>query len=207
MQHARWRRGRRVCGGRQVFHTVENFFPRCGKIGRIFSTVWKSFGIFFHGVEKFFPHCGKLAEHGDGILVRVAAVDDDGLARGGGAGQHGAEQLALGGRGLGGIIVIEADLADGHHAGRLGQRGEARGVARLVGLVAIVAHGGHKLRGMLLGQLHDQLVGGFRAAHGANALHPRRARTGQHLRHTPLRRKGVKMRVRIEEHHRRGLRC
>ena len=34
-----------------VFHTVENFFPHCGKIGQSFSTPRKNRRKFFHSVE------------------------------------------------------------------------------------------------------------------------------------------------------------
>jgi hypothetical protein len=51
----------RPIGAGRVFHTVENFFPRCGKNGLEFSMVWKTGAEFFHGVEKFFPHRGKRA--------------------------------------------------------------------------------------------------------------------------------------------------
>ena len=34
-----------------VFHTVENFFPHCGKIGPEFSIAWKNAKKVFHTVE------------------------------------------------------------------------------------------------------------------------------------------------------------
>jgi D-alanine-D-alanine ligase len=38
---------------------VENFFPQRGKVRRFFSTVWKTGPDFFHSMENFFPQCGK----------------------------------------------------------------------------------------------------------------------------------------------------
>ena len=36
--------------GVRVFHSVETFFPLCGKIGKKFSMLWKTGGLFFrHG--------------------------------------------------------------------------------------------------------------------------------------------------------------
>jgi hypothetical protein len=49
-------------GGRKVFHSVENFFPLCGKIAKKFSIVWKNRAVFstvwkiiFHSVENVEP--------------------------------------------------------------------------------------------------------------------------------------------------------
>ena len=56
----------------RVFHSVDKFFPLCGKSPKSFSIVWKKWPvfstvwkIFFHSVEKSrksFPYCGKPSD-------------------------------------------------------------------------------------------------------------------------------------------------
>ena len=35
----------------QIFHSVETFFPLCGKFSKKFSILWKNYPSFFHSVE------------------------------------------------------------------------------------------------------------------------------------------------------------
>ena len=71
------------------FHSVENFFPRCGKNGGSFSTVWKTF-VGSGGTVGFHP-AGDVVE----VLVAAAGEADEdvlvarallGFAQGGGEG-------------------------------------------------------------------------------------------------------------------------
>ena len=73
---------------KQVFHSVETFFPLCGKIAKKFSIVWKNPGRFstvwkkvFHSVENF-PAAGGLeiragrgfSRRADEVCLSAAAV-------------------------------------------------------------------------------------------------------------------------------------
>ena len=69
-----------VAPGQQVFHSVEKFFPRCGKkgadfprYGKVFpefSTLWKN---NFHGVEKLSPATGRAGGGASAVAVAGGA--------------------------------------------------------------------------------------------------------------------------------------
>ena len=183
---------------RRVFHTVENFFPRCGNGGPIFSMLWKTGARFFHSVETFFPRYGKLFQHGDGIVIGLAAMNNHRpppLQR---ERQHFTEQRPLCRGRLHGIIVIQPDLPHRHHARLLRQRRQPIQTMRLLHLIAVIAdRRQHGIR-MRLRQAHHPLVRCLRATHRADTRHPCRLGTRQNRLHGPLRRETVQMGMGIE---------
>ncbi len=124
---------------RTFFHTVETFC-RCGRRhslarragARRYRLRVRPAPIGLGSALSCFPHGGKLAEHVDGVVVRVAAVHHHGQAPLGREGQHLAEQRALGGSRFRGVVVVQTDLPHRHHGRMRRQRGQLLQVAGLV---------------------------------------------------------------------------
>ena len=88
-----------------------------------------------------------LAEDRDGVVLRLPAVHDDGLAELAAQGEELSEARALNLRGGVHVVVVEADLADGEDL-RIGRQRAVLGVRRegpVLGLVGMDADRGEDL--------------------------------------------------------------
>ncbi len=107
------------------------------------------------------PEPGMFAEEIKGIGIGFAAMDDDGAPDLAGEVQLGGEELALSGGGVGFVMIIEPDFADGtdeRGVGRLEGFPQAGGVIAGGGTMATEADGGAKVGGETAGEIEDKLI-------------------------------------------------
>ena len=95
-------------------------------------------------------------EDGQRVLRRLARVHDDGLLELARKADETSEDLALHLAGRVVVVVVEPDLAHGHHLGRRRERAEllVRRVAPAGGVVGMNAHAGRDPRGLAPGEGH-----------------------------------------------------
>src|SRR5579883_340506 len=143
-------------------------------------------------------------QQAQGIVPRLAGMDDDGLRGLAREFELALKDLALHGARSEVVVVVQADLADGDYLGVAEQPAEILvGFGRrLGGVVGMHAHGGVNER-ILIGQPdgYAQVRRPVAGADGQHALDPRRARPGDDRFAILREARVIQMAVRVDQRH------